>query len=962
MLKHFISIVFLLILLSSSLFAQSNDGSLRITVKDQLGGAVAGAEVTVSSESGPKFKQKVLTDVSGSVRIQKMPKGQYVVTVVAIGFGEYKHQPFEHDGRESKLIEIGLDVASIETNVEIDDNDSTDPSNTGVAVVLNEDMISKLPDNQEELERAIRRIGEAVTGEDLPISVNGVQDGKIPPKGSIQQIRVNQNVFSAQYEGPFGGGIDIFTRSGVDKFRTYLGFSFADAKLNAADPYIGQRLPFQMRNYFVSLSGPIIKKKASFFLYGYHTDSDSSSAVNATILDTSLRPVPFREAFATPSRNDGLNIGVNADPTPKHKLYLNYNFNLNSSKNQNVGGFSLPSRANDSDNTFHYLQFSDTFLINPNVVNQTRFLTYYSGFKNTGGSEEAAINALEAFYGGGSQSNSSSSNLRIDVSNDTTWQIKNYSLGFGVRLRREHITQTSRNNFGGTFTFSGRTAPVLNANNEPVFDEDGNPILTQISSLESYRRTLLFQGLGYGGQQIRELGGGANQFTISGGDPRLEATQYDYSVYLQNSYKVSETISISGGLRYEDQTNISSRKNFAPRFGIVWAPKAKEKQSALSALPRISIGYGVFFSRFPLNNTVNVRQANDPDRSQYLVTETNVLNTFPNVPTIETLEQFALPRTQRLINDGLQTPYQSLVNLTINKRLPKKFSTVFTIAHGKTFRQSITRNINAPLAGTFDPLDPSSSVRPFGSFGNIYETMSLASFTSTRYSLSLAFPQSQKLFANLRYSYLSAKDNNVGSSGSAFDPYDFSREYSRSSFDGLHSIGGYFSLTLPKGFNLGGDMSINSGRRFNITTGRDSNGDGSYTERPSFASDLNKPGLVETEYGILDPNPGPNDQIIPRNLGRSSANFVFNSFVSKTFSFNQAKDKKTPPKQSLNFSLRANNVFNIISRGVPVGNMSSPNFLRSLSNFSDGGITIINGAQQPNFAGRSLNLSVGFSF
>jgi len=47
---------------------------------------------------------------------------------------------------------------------------------------------------------------------------------------------------------------------------------------------------------------------------------------------------------------------------------------------------------------------------------------------------------------------------------------------------------------------------------------------------------------------------------------------------------------------------------------------------------------------------------------------------------------------------------------------------------------------------------------------------------------------------------------------------------------------------------------------------------------------------------------------------------------------------------------------------TPIGNMDSPNFLRSLSSFSDGGITIINGAQQENFAGRSMNLSVGFSF
>ena len=88
----------------------------------------------------------------------------------------------------------------------------------------------------------------------------------------------------------------------------------------------------------------------------------------------------------------------------------------------------------------------------------------------------------------------------------------------------------------------------------------------------------------------------------------------------------------------------------------------------------------------------------------------------------------------------------------------------------------------------------------------------------------------------------------------------------------------------------------------------------------------------------------------------------FNSSISKTFGFQEDKVKKTPPKRSLMFSLRVNNLFNIINKNTPIGNMASPNFLRSLSTYSDGGVSFINGAQQENLAGRSMNLSVGFSF
>ncbi len=953
---------FLLVTFPALISAQARDGVISVSVKDQFGGAVAGAEVSVTSVDKQKFAQNTLTDSGGNVRISRLPQGRYIITVVAPGFEEYKHDPFEHRGHETKIVEIVLNVASIESNVDVNNETISGSENTGFTVTLNENVIANLPDDQEELERAIRRLGEAVTGEELPISVNGVEGGQIPPKAAIQQIRVNQSVFSAQYENPFGGGIEIFTRSGVDKYQTSVGFTFADSRLNASDPFIGQRLPFQMRNYFASFSGPLFGKKANFFMSGRHTDSDSSSAINATVLDAGLQPVAFKESLPTPTRNSGFNIVVNADPTPKHKLYFNYSLSLGESKNQNTGGFSLPSRANDTNTKFHYFQFSDTFLINPNIVNQTRFMAYFTDNESFGGSDEPAVNVLEAFFGGGSQSNSSMGASRFNVSNDTTWQMKRYTLGFGVRLGGERSSQTSMNNFGGTYTFSGRTAPMLDTNHQPVLDENGEVVMTQISSLESYRRTLLFQDMGYSGQQIRELGGGPNQFTISGGDPRLNASQYDFGIYVQNSFKVSETVAASFGLRYENQTNINNSANFAPRFGLIWAPKAKEKQSLLTTFPRVSIGYGLFFSRFALNNTVNVRQASDQNRSQYLVIETEVLDSYPNVPTIETLEQFALPQTQRFIADGFETPYQSLLNITVSKQMPKKFSITFTFSDGKVFRQSITRNINAPLAGTFDPMDPPAAVRPFGNVGNMFETSSIASSRTTRYSVSLGFPQSQKLFANLRYSYGTSSDNAVGSSGSPYDPYDFSSEFGPTSFDGVHNAGGFFFLNLPHRINIGGDMSISSGRRFNITTGRDTNGDGAYMERPAFAADLNKPGLVTTPYGVLDPNPGPGDRIIPRNLARGPASFMFNSSISKSFAFNQAADKKTPPKQTLNFSLRVNNVFNIINKGTPVGNMTSPNFLQYLSGFSDGGILFINGAQQHTFAGRSMNLYVGFSF
>jgi hypothetical protein len=939
---------------------QTGDAAPIVRVRDPFGGAIVGATVEAFAANGKR--RAWVTDAGGNARLRDLGAGVYRIIVKAPGFKDYLADGIQLTGGTSRSIDVELEIAPIESEINVDETETVDPQNAGALVVLGEREINSLPDDQAELEKAIQRLGEAVAGEQLPITVDGVQGGKIPPKQAIQQIRVNQNVFSAQYDGPWGGGIEIFTRSTADRLRGYASFSFADSRMNAADPFLGRRAPYQSRNYFLNFYGPLISKKANFMVYGSRSENDSSSIINAVVLDPLLRPIEYKEDFASPSRSEGVTTVINADPDPKNKLYFFHNFAASRSEGQNTGGFSLESRANSGRFQSHWIQFSHTYLASPDVVNQTRIVTNYSDSKSFGGSDEPGLNVQESFYGGGSQQTIRNRNFRAEISNDTTWQRGPHSLGFGFRFRGEHIIQFSEVNFGGTHAFAGSLAPVLDSANNPVYNDDGTIMRAQIGSLESYRRTLLLRQLGFSPQRIRELGGGAANLTISGGDPRIAISQYDAGFYVQNSHKISETVAFSWGLRYEDQSNIDSNLNLAPRFGFIWAPKAKDKQPALWTLPRISVGYGLFYSRFGVNNTLNARLASDPDRLQYFVTEPGFLDLFPAVPSIDLLQKFALPRTLRLIHPELETPYQSLLTVTATKKMPMGFTVTATYSKGKTYRSTFTKNINAPLAGTYDPLDPTSAVRPYENARNIYESGSTGFSTSERFSLNLNFPQSQKLYANLRYSYGRAAGSVVSGSGSGYDPYDFTLDVGPTAWDGVHSAGGYFYYSLPRRVSIGGDLSINSGTRFNITTGRDSNGDGYYSERPSYATDPAKPGVIQTPYGLLDPNPEPGDQIIPRNIGRGPTTLVFNSSISKAFAFNGDKEKKIQPKQTLTFTLRVNNVLNFINKGNPVGNMASPNFLQILSPYTDGGIVTINGARQENFPGRSmsLNVSVGF--
>src|SRR5262249_947248 len=130
----------------------------------------------------------------------------------------------------------------------------------------------------------------------------------------------------------------------------------------------------------------------------------------------------------------------------------------------------------------------------------------------------SAIQVLGAFNGGASTAGHS-------FDTQSNYEFQDYlsvlhgqhSWRFGVRLRRQVDDNISPQNFQGTFTFSCGAAPVLDTNNQPVLDAAGQPVLAPITSIERYRRTLLFQQIGLNPSQIAALGAGASQFSMIAG-------------------------------------------------------------------------------------------------------------------------------------------------------------------------------------------------------------------------------------------------------------------------------------------------------------------------------------------------------------------------------------------------------------------------------------------------------------
>ncbi|HEY0762912.1 MAG TPA: TonB-dependent receptor [Pyrinomonadaceae bacterium] len=968
--KSVVGVVCLVGLILGVGVAQQRTGSLRGQVSDELGALVVGATVTITAADGSV--KSATTNAEGIYNFSSVPPGAYTLRVVSSGFSPYEKTELTiaagprttHDVRLVVTLEKQVITVTEEQGV------STDPQNNADAVVLRGQDLDVLPDDPDALASAVTAMAGPSAGPNGgQIFIDGFTGGRMPPKESIREVRINQNPFNAENNGIGFGNIEIFTKPGADKLHGSTFFNFNDESLNSRNPFALNRAPFQVRYYGGSVSGPIKAGKSSFFIDFNRRVVDDNAIINATVLNSSLIATPFRSVLLVPNEFTSISPRFDYQLNPANTLVVRYSYSRNKASNVGASDFSLPERAFDRFSTFQTFQVTETAIISPALMNETRFQYTRNRSRQDGNNTIPTIQVQESFISGGSQVGLAHNDEdRWELQNYSTWTKGRHILRFGIRLRGVHITDFSPQNFGGTFTFSGGDAPQLDANNQIVVDSHGDPVLVPITSLERFRRTLLFQG----NPNMRELGGGVTQFSIAGGNPEASVSQTDLGAFVQDEWRLRPNLTFTMGFRYERQTNISSNYNFAPRLFFAWAPGGTSVGAGPGAPPSsgpkmvIRGGMGVFYDRFGERATLLATRFNGVNQQDFRVFDQSTLdlstfslNGVTNVPTVETLASFASPQIVRRIAPDFQAPTFVMTAVNFERQLPSKF-TLFAVAFNYRGKHLLrVRNINAPLPGTYDPADPNSAIRPLGNVGDIYYYESSAKFNDYRWFGGVRRQMSKgfSVFANFGGGRGKTDTDCIfGTIANCFpaDSYDASDEYSRVSFipNGSFFAGG--TMVLPKlKVNFNPFIVYSTARPFNIITGRDTNGDGLFTERPAFATAQTDPAnLRQTRFGDFDLSPAAGQELIPRNYGMGTGFFSVNMGISRSFAFgnvpappakpntaapapaggNKPSNPPAPEKRyTLTLSVNIQNLLNHTNLTNPIGNLSSPNFGQSIS-------------------------------
>ena len=942
------------ILFTAAVFGQTGNGSLSGQVTDPSGAAIPAATVKLT---GPGQETKVVqTNEQGSYAFHGLAPGSYSIEITTQGFSTFTKADIQVSSGRPQVVNAQLAVVMQRQQVTVESEGeqlSVSPENNVGAMVLKGEALKSLSDNPDDLQTELQELaGPAAGPNGGEIYIDGFSGGQLPPKEAILEVRVNQNPFSAQYERLGYGRIDITTKPGFQKYHGG-AFSFGnDSSFNSRNPFVTDQPGYHSVMYAGNFGGPI-SKKASFFFDMFHRSSDSTSIVNAIVPAPDFNPSGMNYTQAVPSPASRTNISPRVDLQLSNNNVMSVRYQRWSQDNTNsgIGQFQLPSQGFNSTGTEQMVQIGDTQVISASTVTQTRFQYRHSDNNQLPVAIDPTLNVIGAFTGGGnSQGTSLNTGNQYELQSLTSMTFGKHALTYGGRIRDISQAVNTTSGYNGTFTFTG------------------------ISSYSIYDQGLA-QGLTP--DQIIAAGGGASQFEITGGNPVAKVNRIDYALYAEDTWRTLPNLSLTLGVRFEGQNHIQNHFNFAPRVGFAWGigGGGKAPKTVLRG------GAGIFYDRFDVDNILQAEQLNGINQQRYVV---NSPSFFPgDIPPLSTLTGSATFPTIYQIAPNYQSPYVIEGAIGLERQVTKDIKTSVTYITTHGIHQFLTRNINAPLPGTYDPTNPSSGVRPFGDIGNIYQYESSGLYNENQLiaNFNIRAGAAVSLFGYYTLSYA-----NTNASGGSFpmNQYDLSQSYGTAAWAHRNRffVGGSFSM--PYGFSFSPFLVLTSGHPYSVTLGQDLNGDSIYNDRPAFSSTAcvtcSQP--VKSDFA----NPALGGSLVPVNYYFGPSQFSMNARVSKTFGFGKELEGgsggggfhghghghglggrglgsggggpqfggSSDRRFQLELGVMAHNVFNKVNLGTPIGNITSPLFGQSNS--------LAGGFFNNQSANRMINLFMRFSF
>ena len=496
---------------SAQLWAQGGLGNAQLngTVTDPSGSTIVGASITLTNV-GTGTVYTATSNDRGFYAIANVPPGSYTLTASSSGFGNYKQTGLQLNVGQTATINMGLKVAMQgETVVVTTEAPEIEPTRSEISQVVSTQQVESLPiSNRVFTDFALLTPGVAssrtslgttftefevtqisfggmrsfsneitVDGADFVNAASGIQRST-PPQESVQEFRVVNNSFGAEYGRAMGGIVNIVTKSGTNELHGSLYEYFQNSAMDARSLLQPAPLPheFRQNQFGFALGGPIVKNK-TFFFANYEGKRSAQSPIyppdlvnNALLIDqakalmglapegcvgsvpqclpnfagnpaniTQQQAFGFLQGFLKTGNDDSGFLRIDHQLTTNNRLAFRYNVEDVRALGQLVGntldggGIGVPSGGRNLFTRDQAVVGTVNTVLSSNVVN-TVLAQYaqrhYNFFGATGQPDFSILNDLELGHNFGT--NDRLYETRIQLSDSVSWIKGNHIIRFGA--------------------------------------------------------------------------------------------------------------------------------------------------------------------------------------------------------------------------------------------------------------------------------------------------------------------------------------------------------------------------------------------------------------------------------------------------------------------------------------------------------------------------------------------------
>ncbi len=772
-------IVFLLAIAGIA-FAQST-GSIQGTVTDATGAVLANASVTVTNQATGET-HPLKTDSAGLYSIPGLAPGSYKVEVQSPGMQTTAANDLVVAVGTTTTQNFSVKVAATSTTVEIQGSAAVvESTSVSVGTVINQRTVQEIPLNGRHFVDLALLIPGSVTPpqngfltaplrgqgsfafnsaggreDEINFMINGIQMSDMsqnqitfqPTINTVEEFKVDNSTYSAEYGRNAGSIVNIATRAGTNAVHGEVYYFLRNNALDArnfGNPSITQpQAPFRRNQFGADGGGPLKKDKTFLFLSYEGLVQRQSVPLTSVVLSPAQRaqvtdPIVQKLLPLIPLANSPGNSYISSAVAPVNIHQGTANFTQQFAQNNRFNAYyamqhdqrneppttqgnTLPGYGDSRQGWRQLLALNDSDTLSPTLVNEARagFNRIHIVFaaENTLNAATYGINSgvnapiglpqisvSGAFtFGGISGFPQGRGDDTITLSDTLSWVHGNHTVKFGPEYF--HVIADSFSYTPGTFTFPSITAFINDQASAFSANNSNRPSRVYINSIGAF---------------VEDSWKVSSRFTLDLG------LRYDWNgtpTEAESRFVVYDPVAnalAQVGHGGPSHAYNESARNFEPRVGFAWDPFGNGKTVIRSA-------YAIFLDQ-PVEGLVGGLSANPPFAFPVTFTTSGPNLNFGNAYNLA-----AGSVSPTSVAHNYKDAYVQSWNFNIQQDLGNNYGLMIGYFANKGTDLNIARNYNQPINGLrpYPALSASSPIDPGKPLGNIvvYESDANSSYNA----------------------------------------------------------------------------------------------------------------------------------------------------------------------------------------------------------------------------------------